>query len=101
MLEDARRISEVVFSKAPYRLEVAAAIYRIGPGPFTTAELQAHCAEPLDRGNNVGRNLKVFKDAGLLTEVSGLWQRYDCPLWRCSDQWLTELVGSSINGIRT
>ena len=92
MLADARTVSERVFN-APYRLEISAAIHRIGDGPFTTAEIQALLAEPLDRDNNAGRNLKKLVEAGLLIQVDKLWQRRACPLWEFCETWLTELVG--------
>lgn len=90
-IAEVRRLSEVVFG-AEFRLEIGAAIDRLGREAFTTAELQAVCQAPLDHSNNVGRNLKKFAEARLVTYVNGLWHRAESPLWTFCRQWEGSLV---------
>jgi hypothetical protein len=92
MLEEARRLSGVVFV-APYRLEVAAAIHRMQLETFKTSELQGILDPPLDHDNNAGRQLKRLEEAGLVESVDKLWHPKESPFWAHCDKWLRHLLG--------
>lgn len=97
MLDDVRRSSKGAFN-APHRLEIAAAVHRLGRPTFTTGELLAALESSIDNDNNVSRNLKKLTEADLVEDLGPLWRRHDSVFWRLCEAWYRELLEVASDG---